>query len=109
MIEKTKLIKELERVKRSVEKLEHLISEIESEKNKKKKSFTFNTGKLNSFYDMASTCERWMTCAEICAEIGEPATKLNLRSLGRYLSSLDIHYRRSNSKNMWLMPKLITF
>lgn len=61
---------------------------------------------IEDFYDLGSAGTRWMTCAQICEEIGIEPSQSNCNLLGRHITQA-IPRRRSNGRRLLLMPDLI--
>lgn len=72
---------------------------------KKQHSDSFSAD-ISDKYDLSESGSRWMTCAAICSELGIEPTPINCNMMGKSIPKT-IPRRRSNGRNLLLMPPLL--
>jgi len=97
----------IESIRSQLADLEQMISA--DELHARKRAYTKLSSEmptLDNFYDLREKGKRWMTCAQICEEIGIEPSRSNCTMLGNKIPG-SVQRRRSNGKNLLLMPYLI--
>lgn len=99
-------------VSRKLQQIRELVSEIEAlmedSKVKPDRSPFYGVDSIifSREYDLSDDGARWITCAEICSEVGIDPTRANCTSVGRYLAHKGLRTRRSNGRTLVHMPNM---
>lgn len=100
-------------IARKLEKVAELFAEIakileveEDHQPKKKRSFLVDQSLLERSYPLDAQLTRWVTCAEVCREVGIPVTRGNCSSVGHILGVMGFAKARSNGKSLVRLPDL---
>lgn len=97
----------IESIRSQLDALEKMISTGEPHTRKRAyANLSYEIPSIDNFYDLSSAGTRWMTCAQICEEIGIAPSRSNCNVLGHRIPN-SVPRRRSNGKNLLLMPCLI--
>lgn len=99
-------------VARKLKQITELVKEVEAllaqkpKQRKKRQEFSVDPDLVAGMYPKDAPAVRWMTCAEICKEIGVKADHANCTSVGSTMTSLGFARRRSNGKTLINVPDL---
>lgn len=100
------IARKLEKVAELFAEIAKILEETEDHQPVKKRSFLVDQSILEKSYPIDAQLTRWITCAEVCREIGIPATRGNCSSVGHILGVMGFAKARSNGKSLVRLPDL---
>jgi len=108
MIEETlsDLAKTRTNVKKLLESIDSRISKIKKLQTEEKKETEELdiVGLISANYDFSLSATRWVTCAQVCKEIGVETNRRNTSLVGMALCSISVPSKRSNGLSLRRMP-----
>lgn len=101
--------RKLNQIAEILKEIELLIQDEKPKKQRKpRQEFLVSAGLVSGFYPKDLQPTRWLTCSDICKELGLNPDRANCTSVGATMSAMGFDKRRSNGKTLINVPD-ITF